>query len=129
MARRSLAVLSFAILLICLAGCSFLLYRHHDSACRQREAAYQAKAQLLERNAQEKLKIGAGKEEVEHFFAENGLPLTFTPHEASGTIYTTGCAPSGCGSDAAILGVRVEVDNAGTVIGKPTVGGIYTNCL
>ncbi|HET9838576.1 MAG TPA: hypothetical protein VFR84_10100 [Candidatus Angelobacter sp.] len=129
MTRWSLAARSLPILLISLAGCSFLFYRHHDAACRQREAAYNAKAQSLERAAQEKLKIGTRKEDVEHFFAEHGLPLTFTPHEASGTIYTTGCAPSGCGSDAAILGVRVEVDNTGTVVGKPAVGGIYTNCL
>ena len=129
MRRGSLAARSLPILLIALAGCSFLLYRHHDAACRQREAAYKAKAESLERAAQEKLKLGTKREDVEHFFAENGLPLTFTPHEASGTIYTTGCAPSGCGSDAAILGVRVEVDNTGTVVGKPAVGGIYTNCL
>src|ERR1051326_7593300 len=129
MTRESLVARSLPILLVSVAGCSFVLYRHHDTACRQREAAYQAKAQSLERNAEQKLKIGTRKEDIERFFSENGLPLTFTLHEASGTIHTTGCAPSGCGSDAAILGVRVEVDNAGTVVGKPVVGGIYTNCL
>jgi len=66
---------------------------------------------------------------VVHFFAENNMPVTFSRDEASGTIYTSGCGPSGCGSDTALLGLRVKVDQAGTVVSEPVVGAIYTDCL
>jgi hypothetical protein len=121
--------LTLLAILACVDGCSFLLARHPDAACRQRAEVYRTRAESLERNAQEKLKIGAKKDAVERFFADNGLPLTFTAGEASGTIHLQGCAPSGCGSDDAILGVRVKVDKSGAVLAKPVVGGIYTDCL
>jgi len=92
----------------------------------------------LEKDAHENLKIGTKKEDVIRFCKENGLPVDFVKvpyehsgkvYEAAGTIYTTGCAPSGCGSDDALLALRVNVDAAGTVISEPVVGAIYTNCL
>jgi len=107
-------------------GC---LYRYHSATCKQRGAAYSARVEKLKRDAHEKLKIGTKKDAVIRFFAENDIPVTFYPNEASGTIYTSGCAPSGCGSDAALLGLRVKVDEAGTVVSEPVVGAIYTNCL
>jgi hypothetical protein len=85
--------------------------------------------ETLTREAHEKLKIGTKKDDVARFFAENGIPVTFSRDEASGTIYTSGCAPSGCGSDDALLGLRVKVDKAGTVVSEPVVGALYTNCL
>jgi hypothetical protein len=85
--------------------------------------------ETLKREVHEKLKIGAKKDAVIRFFAENGIPLSFSRDEASGTIYTTGCAPSGCGSDAALLGLRVKVDEAGTVVPEPVVSSLYTDCL
>jgi hypothetical protein len=37
-------------------------------------------------------------------------------YEAIGTLYTIGgCAPLGCGTDRALIGVRVKVDAVGTV--------------
>ncbi len=114
------------LLLISSVGC---LYRYHSANCKQRGDAYRARVETLKREAHEKLRIGTKKDAVIRFFAENSIPVTFIRDEASGTIYTTGCAPSGCGSDAALLGVRVKVDEAGTVISEPVVGAIYTNCL
>ena len=105
------------------------LYRHQNAACKQRGAAYDARVEKLKRDAQEKLKVGTKKDVVIRFFKENGIPVTFTRDEASGTIYTTGCAPKGCGSDDALTGLRVKVDPAGTVVAEPVVGAIYTNCL
>jgi hypothetical protein len=107
-------------------GC---LYRHHSAACKQRAAALQARSETLERDAQEKLKIGTKKDAVIRFFEENNIPVTFTQGEASGSISVIGCAPNGCGSNKAILGVRVGIDETGTVISAPVVGGIYTDCL
>lgn len=104
------------------AGCQ-------NSACKQRGAAYNARVEKLKREAHEKLKIGTKKDAVISFFKENGLPVTFSREEASGTTYTTGCAPSGCGSDDALIGLRVKVDKAGTVVAEAVVGAIYTNCL
>ena len=50
--------------------------------------------------------------------------------QAIGTLYTMGgCAPLGCGTDAALIGVRVQVDAEGTVTGEPEVVDMYTNCL
>jgi hypothetical protein len=104
------------------AGCQ-------NSACKQRGATYKARVEKLKREAHEKLKIGMKKDAVISFFKENGLPVTFSGEEASGTIHTIGCAPSGCGSDDALIGLRVKVDKEGTVIAEPVVGAIYTNCL
>lgn len=114
------------VLLISFVGC---LYRYHSAACTQRGNAYSARVEKLKREAHETLKIGTKKDAVVRFFAENSIPVTFYRDEASGTIYTSGCAPSGCGSDAALLGLRVKVDEDGTVISEPVVGAIYTNCL
>jgi Tfp pilus assembly protein PilV len=77
-------------LLVISVGC---LHRYHNAACTQRGAAYSARAETLKREAHEKLKIGTKKDAVIRFFAENGIPVTFSRDEASGTIYTTGCAP------------------------------------
>jgi hypothetical protein len=46
-----------------------------------------------------------------------------------GTLYTSGCGPLGCGTDSALIGVRVKLDSAGAVAEKPTVVGMYTDCL
>jgi len=113
-------------LLVSSIGC---LYRYHSSTCKQRGDAYRTRVETLKQEAHVKLKIGTKKDVVILFFAENGIPLTFSDNEASGTINTTGCAPSGCGSDAALLGVRVKVDEHGTVISEPVIGAIYTDCL
>jgi hypothetical protein len=114
------------LLLISSVGC---LYRYHSAACKQRGAEYKARVETLKREAHEQLKIGTKKDAVVGFFAENGIPVTFSRDEASGTIYTSGCAPTGCGSDAALLGLRVKVDEAGTVIAEPVVGALYSDCL
>ena len=114
------------VLLINTVGC---LYRYRSATCKQRGDAYSERVETLKRESHEKLKIGTRKDAVIRFFAENGIPVTFNRDEASGTIYTRGCAPSGCGSDAALLGLRVKVDEAGTVVSEPVVGAIYTDCL
>jgi hypothetical protein len=116
-----------AVTLINFSGC--LLSRHPNAACKLREKSYQERAEKLKTDAHAALTIGTRKDAVVRFFEANGLPLTLTSSEASGTIHLLGCAPTGCGSDDAILGLRVKVDGAGTVISEPVVGGIYTDCL
>ena len=114
------------VLLISSVGC---LYRYRSATCKQRGAALGARVETLNREAHETLKIGTKKDAVIRFFAENGIPPTFNRDEASGTIHTSGCSPSGCGSNDAVLGLRVKVDEAGTVVSEPVVGAIYTDCL
>jgi hypothetical protein len=127
--KRKLPVSPIALVIVLLISSVGCLYRYHSAACKQRGAAYEARVETLTREAHEKLKIGTKKDDVARFFAENGIPVTFSRDEASGTIYTSGCAPSGCGSDDALLGLRVKVDKAGTVVSEPVVGALYTNCL
>ena len=128
--NRKLMSSTALVLLAVLVGCDgCVFYRYHSAACKQRGAAYEARLEKLKKDAQQNLTIGTRKEDVIRFFAENGIPLSFIGGEATGTIYTTGCAPSGCGSDDALLGLRVQVDKAGSVISEPVVGAIYANCL
>lgn len=139
MNQRVISAILGLVLLLALVGCEgCLFYRYHSAACKQRGAQYAARVEKLKRDAHERLRIGTKKEDVIHFFKENGLPVAFVEvpyehsrkvYEATGTISVTGCAPSGCGSDDAWLGLRVNVDDAGTVISEPVVGAIYTNCL
>ena len=99
-------------------------------ACKQRAKALSVRVEVLKREARAKLKVVTKKDEAIRFFTDNGIPITFDPYgTASGTIYTTGCAPFGCGLDSALIGVRVHVVGAGTVTSEPMVVGMYTNCL
>jgi|SRR5579862_697896 len=119
---------SIVFLALALVNC-FPFYRYQNAACKQRGSAYAARVEKLKQDVHEKLGIGTRRDAVVRFFAENGIPLTFERDEATGMINTTGCAPAGCGSDDAFMGLRVKVDSAGTVISEPVVGAFYTNCL
>ncbi len=122
-------VLGILILAAALAVLSFPFYRYQSAACKQRGAVYSARVEQLKRDAHEKLRFGTKKDAVIHFFEANGIPVTFVGGEATGTISVTGCAPAGCGSDNALLGLSVKVDDAGAVLSEPTVGALYTDCL
>ena len=116
------------IALSVLTSC-FPFYRYQSAACKQWGAAYTARIEKLRRDARTTLIIETKKEAVIQFFKENGIPVSFVAREASGTISTMGCAPAGCGSDAALIGLRVKIDDTGTVIGEPVIGALYTDCL
>jgi hypothetical protein len=123
------ALLTFAILAWGYSQFGWMFYRYHSTACQQRGKAYEARIETLKRDARERLRIGTPKEDVMRFFKEQGLPVSLYGDEYEGTIYTDGCAPAGCGSDAALLGLRIKADSSGAVAGEPIVGAIYTNCL
>src|ERR1700722_15584415 len=123
------ALLTLAILAWGYSGFGWMFYRYHSTACQQRGKAYEARIETLKRDARERLRIGTPKEDVMRFFKDNGIPVSLDRDEYEGTIYTDGCAPAGCGSDAALLGLRVKADRNGAVAGEPIVGAIYTNCL
>lgn len=127
--KRRLAPASIVFLLASVLVSCFPFYRYQNAACKQRGTAFAARVEKLKQDAQEKLRIGTEKDVVIRFFAENGIALAFVRGEASGTISTTGCAPAGCGSDSALIGLRVNVDDTGTTTAEPLVVALYSDCL
>jgi hypothetical protein len=132
---RWILIATFAVLAVILVVgyvlFGWMFYRYQSTDCKERGKAYRLRVERLERDARMSLRIGTRQEDVIQFFQENGLPVSFDKltSEYEGTIYVKGCAPAGCGSDDALLGLRVKVDSTGTVVGEPVVGAIYTNCL
>jgi hypothetical protein len=126
--ERRTAIISSIVVVAAVSWVALKLYRD-QIACNKRGAAYALRVESIERDANEKLSIGTKRGDVARFFAEHGIPLQFVDSEAIGTLYTCGCGPLGCGTDSALIGVRVKLDSAGTVMEKPTVVGIYTDCL
>jgi hypothetical protein len=121
-----------AILCLLLAtvstGC-FPFFRYQSAACKQQGAVLGARLETLEREARVRLSHGTQRDEVVRFFAENGMAVSFFPDRTQGTVHTTGCAPAGCGTDAAVIHLAVAVDETGAVVGEPEIGAMYTNCL
>src|SRR5215470_12194283 len=107
-AKRMLALFITAAFIACGGGSSV--------ACRQRGAALHNRMEEIKRKAYDALKIGTTKAGVIQFYAENNIPLTFDQFGAKGTIHTSGCSPFGCGSNDAIIGVRVDLDQKGSVM-------------
>jgi hypothetical protein len=104
--------------------------------CKQRAADFQARVKRIEANAKISLKPGTKKADVTRFFASEKIPMDSYQiagrNEVSGQIYVKGlaeCAGVACGDDSALIGVRVDVDENGTVVSGPVVVGMYTNCL
>lgn len=131
--RILIAILALAATLLVLGYFQFgwMFYRYQSAACKAQGKAYEERVQNLKRDAVNRLRVGTQQEDVIRFFQENGLPVSFDKlqSEYDGTISTKGCAPAGCGSDDALLGLRVKVDSNGTVVAEPVVGDLYTNCL
>ena len=96
---------------------------------RLRGAAFSHQVESLKRDAAEELKIGRNKSDVTRFFAEHKIPFAIRESEAYGSLRTSGCAPLGCGTDAAFIGARVQLDGAGKVTEAPKVFGLYQDCL
>ena len=126
--RRSIPI-SAAIVVI--VGVSWLGLRYFRSQidCKKLSAAFARQVENIKEDAHERLKIGTKKADVVRFFAEHSIPFTISESEARGTLWTSGCAPVGCGSDSALIGVSVKLDSGGAVTEEPTVIGTYTDCL
>ena len=122
--------------------CRFWMWEAYQFArpvptrCKQRAADFEAKVKRIEANAKVSLKPGTKKADVTSFFASEKIPMDSYQigerNEVSGQIYVTGlaeCASVACGNDSALIGVRVDVDENGTVVSDPVVIGMYTDCL
>jgi hypothetical protein len=104
--------------------------------CKQRADEFNARVARIQQDAKNSLKVGTKKDDVVRFFAAEKIPVTFVQmagqNEATGTITSRGdaaCRSIACGDDAALIGVRVDVDESGTVESNPVVVGMLTNCL
>jgi hypothetical protein len=110
-----------------IAGAIWLERRHLD--CKRRSAAFVQQVDDIRREAREELKIGAGKADIARFYEKRGIHFLMSDSEATGTLLTSGCSPLGCGTDEALIGVRVKVNKQGTVTEEPQVVDLYANCL
>ena len=124
MRRRRVGIV--AVLVAILGVCWFGLRQHN---CHQRNAAFGRQIETIKQDARAQIKLGTTKSDVARFFTEHNIPFSISESLASGFIQTSGCAPFGCGSDAAVINVRVRLNEAGAVTEEPKVVGIYTNCL
>lgn len=122
--------------------CRFWIWEAYQSVrpvptrCKQRAADFEARVKRIEANAKISLKPGTKKADVTRFFESEKIPMNSDHiagrNEVSGQIYVTGlaeCASVACGDDSALIGVRVDVDENGTVVSDPVVVGMYTDCL
>lgn len=115
---------------------AYQFVRPVPTRCKQRAADFEARVKRIEANAKRSLKPGTQKPDVAAFFASEKIPMDSYhiagKNEVSGQIYVTGlaeCASVACGDDSALIGVRVNVDENGTVVSDPVVVGMYTDCL
>ena len=129
MRRRRLTIVAVLVAIVCVSWFGLRQYN-----CQQRNAAFGRQIETIKHEAHAQIKVGTKKSDVAQFFATHNISFNisqFTSSEslASGLIETSGCAPLGCGSDVAVINVRVKLDEAGAATEEPTVVGIYTNCL
>jgi hypothetical protein len=113
--------------IVIIAGVSWLGLREYH--CKIRGAVFARQVESIKRDAAQELRIGANKTEADRFFAEHNIPFAMDESGASGSLRTLGCAPLGCGTDRAFIGVEVKLDEAGTVSEVPRVFGMYQDCL
>jgi hypothetical protein len=119
---------AIAAAIVLVAGISWFGIKQYR--CKQRNAAFSRRVKIVEQDAHKQLKVGTKQKDVGRFYTEHKIPFEVVGSEAIGTLYTTGgCAPLGCGTDNALIGVRVKVDADGTVTGEPEVVDMYTDCL
>ena len=104
--------------------------------CKQRAADFEAREKRIEANAKISLKPGTKKADVTAFFASEKIPMDSYQiagrNQISGQVYVKGlteCSSVACGDDSAMIGVRVNIDENGTVVSDPVVVGMYTDCL
>ena len=137
--KKSSRGIAIVAAIIVIAGVSWLgLKKYRTRAeqrkqaidCEHRNAEFAKRVDGIKQDAHKQLKIGTKNAEVSAFFAEHGIPVSFTWSEAIGTLHTSGgCVPLGCGSNSALIGVSVKLDGTGSVAAEPTVVAIYDNCV
>lgn len=126
--KRRTAITSSIVVVAAISWFALKLFRG-QIACNKRGAAFALRVKSIEHDANKRLSIGTKSTDISRFFAEHGIPLQIVDSEAIGTLYTVGCGPLGCGTDSALIGVRVKLDSEGAVAEKPEVVEMYRDCL
>jgi hypothetical protein len=125
--------IAIAVAIVLVASIGWFGIRQYR--CKQRNAAFSRRIKIIKQDAHQQLRVGTKKDDVARFYAEHDIPFEVARFkdigsEVIGTLFTVGgCAPLGCGTDNALIGVRVKVDADGTVIGEPEVVDMYTDCM
>jgi hypothetical protein len=124
-------IIALVALITAAVSVSWFGKRQHRSRieCIRRGGELERRVKSIEQDAHERLLIGTKKDDVARFFADHSIPFQIVESEATGTIYTSGCAPVGCGTDAALISVRVKLDSSGAVAEEAQVLSLYTDCL
>ncbi len=127
-------ILIIPTLVLFLGSTVYSCGRYDKAGCKQRAEAYQSRVEHLRKDAHEQLRIGTKQDVVKQFFEAHGIPFDVSGRgdhkEAIGTIYVQGgCAPRGCGSEDALIGLRVELGLDGSSVAEPVIGSLFTNCL
>jgi hypothetical protein len=120
--RVAIVVVVVAIVGVCWFGL-------RECNCQRRNAAFGRHIETIKQDARAQIKLGTRKSDDARFFTEHNIAFNIADSLASGFIEASGCAPFGCGSDAAVINVRVTLDDTGAATKEPQVVGIYTNCL
>ena len=108
--------------------------RYDTAGCKHRGKTYETRVEQLRKDAHEQLNSGTKQDVVKQFFEAHGLPFDVFGQgdhkEAIGTVHVQGgCAPFGCGSEDALIGLRVELGLEGSLVAEPVIGSQFTNCL
>lgn len=119
----------FVFVVVCIVAASLAGSWGYRYDCNRAEAAFQARAEQLRRDAHDSLKIGTPKEAALRFFSENHLGGWSDQSHAWGHVYTT----RGCGRGLACsigpgggrIDVVVTLDERGKVNSEPVVTQSY----
>jgi len=132
MRRRRLAICAA---LVCHRGPSVGLDAGNTTV-QPAQGGVQRQIESIKQDAHAQIGPGTKKSDVARSLPNSNIPFSivgaeaFGTPEAIGTLSTSGCAPFGCGSDAAVIGCPRETDEAGAATGEAKVGAAtYTNCL
>jgi len=117
-------VIAAVVLILLLGWLGIRGYR-----CKVRGKAFALEVESIKRDAAQEIRVGASKAEVSRFFEQHSIPFGLLETEAFRSLRTVGCAPFGCGTDRAFIGVHVKLDVTGTVTEAPHVVGGYIDCL
>jgi hypothetical protein len=127
MLKRVIVGLAGAAVLTVVGLCE--LNRLRGNECIKHDAVFRVRVILLKQDAHASLKPGTKWEDIKKFFAAHNIPFHSTKSDVSGEINTSRCPPTGCGSDAALITIHVQLDAEGNVDNEPSVVGIYKNCM
>jgi hypothetical protein len=129
--KRNL-LLAIVGLIVIDAVCVFSWFgiRQHlrTEACKQRGVALNARVESMKQQANAQLLIGTSRDSVIRFLTVKGFHVEVIGNDIRGTLLTTGCAPIGCGTDDALISIRVPIDRDGAVVSGPVVISMYTSC-